>query len=532
VFCRLLDAAKGGTFRVSPVTRFSSSRSYDGDTNVLATTFYSGAGRFRLTDFMPVRRSAGRKQGKDLAGGRRIVRLIEGLSGVSQVAVVFHPTFDFARAETQITVKAGSVTARAGNEVLHLRCSGADFHTHPGCGAEAILDIPEGVRVWLVLAYGDERPFDPEAALRATLDYWKRWSARCCFAGTYGDLVKRSALVLKLLTFSPTGALIAAPTTSLPESIGGVRNWDYRYTWLRDSSLILSALESIGYYEEAVSFFEWLEDLELRDRGRFQTMYAVDGREDLTEKTLDHLEGYRGSRPVRIGNRASTYVQLDIYGEVVDAAYLCLKRLKRKPRPKMWALLRELADHAAARWCEQDRSIWEVRGRPQDFLYSKLMCWVALDRAIQVAQELSLQGDVDSWKRNRDEIRAAILTKGYSERAGAFTQAFGSDALDASALLIPRLGFLPAGDPRLCSTVRAISDKLTKKGLVYRYRPEEVDDGLPGSEGLFTFCSFWLVDCLAEQGRVDEARELFERIVAHASDLAGVYLEAGKDTGK
>jgi len=295
-----------------------------------------------------------------------------------------------------------------------------------------------------------------------------------------------------------------------------VRNWDYRFTWLRDSSLILYSMQLLGYYEEATDFFDWLHRLCIPCGRELQIMYRIDGDAHLPERTLDHLEGYRGSRPVRVGNAAYGQKQLDIYGEVIDAAYLFHERMRRPIRSDMWEMLRYMADQTAARWHEPDRGIWEVRGGPRHFLYSKLMCWVALDRALRLSKRDGLTADASKWEREREAIRQEILTEGYNEKVGAFTQALGEAALDASALTIPQLGFLPATDPRVVSTVNKIRERLTSHGLVYRYLS---DDALPGGEATFALCSFWLVDCLAQGGRVDEARELFERVTGYSNDL-------------
>ncbi len=532
VFLRLLDARRGGWFRVGSAGRSSAARAYVRETNVLATTFETETGRFRLTDFMPIEHRPARRRGKDLDASRRILRLVEGISGTSRVAVSFRPTFDYARAETDISIHEDGAVARAGAELLAFECPGARLRIEQNGAAEGAFDVEQGDRVWMALCYGDGRERAAEAArhgerdLRQTTHFWQSWIGNCAHHGPYADLVRRSMLALKLLICAPSGALVAAPTTSLPEEIGGVRNWDYRYAWLRDSSLILHTLETVGYYDEAINFFEWLESLDLKNRGEFQIMYTTTGSADLPERTLDHLEGYRCSRPVRIGNAAKDHEQLDIYGEVLDAAYLCFRRMNKRLRDETWHMLSHLADEAAANWSRPDRSIWEMRGAPRHFVYSKLMCWVALDRAIRLADELRLPANTLGWSKARDEIRAAILDKGYNPEVAAFTQSFGATALDASALMVERVGFLPPEDPRVRSTCEQIEKHLTNNGLVYRYLS---DDGLPGREGAFVLCTFWLVDNLAAQGRIDEARSLFERTVKHANDvgLLSEEIEAG-----
>jgi GH15 family glucan-1,4-alpha-glucosidase len=524
VFCRLLDKDKGGHFRVGPAERrAAASRAYVEGTNVLATVFSTDGGRFRLTDLMPVERLNQRHEGEDIASHYRVIRLVEGLSGDAEVEVTFRPTFDYARAEATFEPYDGGIVARGGREALALSCPAVFREDAPG-GVAARFKVAAGQRVWVALTYlaGDDAAsvsppeFDADLELEQTLEYWREWSETCTYKGPYEQLVRRSALVLKLLTYEPTGALVAAPTTSLPEQLGGVRNWDYRFTWLRDSSLILYALQLLGYHEEATDFFEWLDRLCIPCGNELQIMYRIDGGSHLPERTLEHLEGYRGSRPVRVGNGAFDQKQLDIYGEVIDAAYLYHERMRRPVRPELWDTLRHLADQTVERWREPDHGIWEVRGGPRHFLYSKLLCWVALDRVVRMAAPDGLPGDVNLWERTREEIRAAILEEGYDEKAGAFTQAFGDEALDACALVIPQVGFLPATDPRVLSTVERIRERLTSHGLVYRYLSE---DGLPGGEATFALCSFWLVDCLAEAGRADEARALFERIVGYANDL-------------
>lgn len=514
VFCRLLDAQKGGWFRVGPAGSSRASRAYIGETNVLATSFHTDGGEARVVDFMPTQRR-GSRRGEDIDASHHLMRLIEGLAGEVDFVVEFRPTFDYAREETTITQSAEGAVASHGTQRLRL-VTAIPLQADGSGAVSGRVRLCRGDRVWLVMTDdNDPRLTDPDAALEGTLAYWQAWSGLCTYEGPYENLVRRSALALKLLTFEPTGALIAAPTTSLPEEIGGVRNWDYRFTWLRDAALTLNALQSIGYHNEAMDFFDWLESVCLSGQGTIQIMYTVNGGRHLPEEILSHLEGYRHSRPVRVGNAAAQQTQLDIYGEVLDAAYLCHERM-RTPHPQMRAVLGLLADRAAARWQEPDQGIWEVRGDPDHFLHSKLLCWVALDRAVRLGEATGMPGDIPRWRRTREEIRHAILTRGYHQGMQTFTQTFDGDALDASALVIPLVGFLPATDPRMRATIARIEEGLTSNGLVYRYRTE---DGLPGGEGTFAPCSFWLVDNLALSGRIADARNLFERAVSYANDV-------------
>jgi GH15 family glucan-1,4-alpha-glucosidase len=515
VFCRLLDFRKGGWFRIGPSTPSRASRSYVGPTNVLATTFRTERGEARLIDFMPAERRRATGRGEDIEASHRIMRLVEGLAGDIEFDISFRPTFDYARAPTAFTVSDSGAIARGGNQSLVLG-SAIPLRVIDSGMVAGRFRVSRGDRVWLTLTDRiDGDPGDPESALERTLAYWEEWAAICTYRGPYEEMVRRSALVLKLLTFEPSGALVAAPTTSLPEEIGGVRNWDYRYTWLRDSALILYALQSIGYHAEAMDFWDWLESLCLSCRDRIQIMYTLDGSRDLPEEILPHLEGYRGSRPVRIGNAAAEQSQLDVYGEVFDAAHLCYESM-RSPHPQLWSVLGLMADRAAAHWREPDHGMWEVRSAARHYLYSKLLCWVALDRAVRLVHDAGMPGDVVLWQRTRDDIREAILTRGYDRRLQAFTQAFDAPALDASTLVIPLVGFLPPTDPRVRSTVRRIQERLTSNGLVYRYL---TDDGLPGGEAAFALCTFWLIDNLALGGQVREARQLFERVIGYANDV-------------
>jgi alpha,alpha-trehalase len=534
VFCRLLDAQRGGYFQVAPTGQYSSTRHYHGPTNVLVTEYEAGGGRVRLTDLMPVVPRSSSARGDTPVGSRQILRLIEGLAGTTELSVVFAPTFDYARAETRVDVVAGQgVVAHAAGDWLTLSCPTVEWQT-PGSGAlTGHRRVRAGDRVWHALtgasdedgARGALMVDDADEALARTLAYWQRWADRCSYQGPYRAAVLRSALTLKLLTYEPSGALVAAPTTSLPEDIGGVRNWDYRYSWLRDSSLILYALLTVGYDAEAEDFIGWLHrTCSGQAEQELRVMYALDGGQVPAETTLDHLGGYRASRPVRIGNAAAQQHQHDIFGDVLVTADLNFRRPNSRrgriheltvPEPT-WALLRGFADGAAAHWQEPDRGIWEVRGGPQRFLYSAIRCWAALDRAIKLAEAFSLEAPSGDWRAVRAQIRRAILTDGYNPHLGAFTQAFGSQALDASVLAIPRLGFLPASDPRMRSTVDCIQRELTHDGLVLRYT---APDGLPGDEGTFVLCSFWLVDALALAGRLEEAHALLDRLIGYVNDV-------------
>lgn len=536
VFCRLLDARRGGYFQICPDKQYTSSRSYVGATNVLATEFEAADGRVRLTDFMPARPRSSDKPGEHRPR-HSILRLVEGLSGSVDLAIHFHPTFDYVRTPTSVSTCPGGATARCGDQSATLACAvPLDLESDGAGGLVGLLRVSAGERVWFATtiqaagepSFGDFDPAHADAELQDTLEYWESWAATCNYHGPYRDLVVRSALVLKLLTFEPSGALIAAPTTSLPEKIGGTRNWDYRFTWLRDSALILEALQLIGYHDEAKGFFDWLQSVWLRCHGDLRIMYTIDGSPSLAEELLEHLEGYRKSAPVRIGNAAVDQTQLDIYGEVLEAAHFA-HRDAGPPSPELWAVLSGLADKAAERWQEADQGIWEVRGGPRHFLYSKLLCWVALDRAVRMARNHHLPADFERWQASADAIRDAIESQGYNKELGAFTQSLGDPVLDASALAIPMVGFIEATDPRVRSTIDKIRSELTSHGLAYRYRAA---DGLPGGEATFALCTFWLVDNLALAGKVDEARRLFEHVVSFANDVGLLAEEIDPESGE
>jgi alpha,alpha-trehalase len=500
---------------------------------------------------MPVSARHTGHHGYDVGSTHEVLRLLEAVAGAVELEVRFKPAFDYGRTAGELQIIQNGAVARAagGSQSLILKGDGLDLSAAGDGALRGLMRLRGGERRWLVLRdMPDGRadpsafePGDPDEQLRRTLEYWQEWSGGCTYRGPYRREVVRSALTLKLLTYEPTGAAVAAPTTSLPEDFGGVRNWDYRYTWLRDSSLMLYALMTIGYEEEATDFFEWLCRTEQADpHPDRQIMYTIDGGRDLAETELAHLAGYCASRPVRAGNGAARQNQLDIYGDVLSAAYLhyCgappggARNAGATPRAEQpaptselrarrmdretWSVLWALVEQAAERWQEPDNGIWEVRGGPQQFLYSRLMCWAALDRGTRLAEHFGMPAPLEQWRATRDEIRQAILAQGYNQKLGAFTQAFGNSVLDASALYIPISGFLPPTDPRVMSTVERIRRELTRDSLVFRYR---ADDGLPGGDSTFTLCSLWLVDNLALSGRLDEAHTLFEKVAAYANDV-------------
>ena len=528
VFCRLLDLERGGSFRVGPVARFRSSRRYREGCAILETEFESDAGRLRLTDFMHSERIAKSRLGHEDPQCHRILRRLDGIAGAMEVEVTFRPTFDFARVPVAWSSTENGVLAESPSELLQLRVSPAKGFVIAEGRASARLEIASGERVWLVLSHAGREsgnaalaPADPDHLLEETERHWREWEGLCSYEGPYRTQVRSSARVLKLLTYGPTGALIASPTASLPEKVGGMRNWDYRFCWLRDSALVLHSLMALGYHEGALDFFQWLERLCEGECEDLQIVYRLDGGRTLPEFELAHLSGYRESRPVRIGNGAAGQTQIDVYGHVLDAAWVCLELMPRPLGPGLARVLAHLADQAAKRWREPDQGIWETRGPPRHFVSSKLMCWVALDRALRLVESGKLEGDDRRWRAERDALRAAILSQGFDATIGAFTQSFGSRALDASVLLMPLVHFLPADDPRMRSTVERIRRDLTDEGLVYRYLG---DDGLAGGEATFAICSFWLVNNLALQGRPEEARALFEHVTSFGNDV-GLFAE-------
>jgi GH15 family glucan-1,4-alpha-glucosidase len=526
VFGALLDDGRGGRFSLSPTGEWDSVAEYARDTNILVTKFRTRTGEGSLTDFMPV--PVGGTEERE-AEEHELYRRLKVSKGTMEFEMVFDPRFDYARGETTVERNGRRITVRGGGQVMTLAVS-ADIPEEDDAGT-ARWRLAEGESLWFRLRYNVEETFIcdtslGERALAATKEYWKGWlgtreTGRSVHLGHYQGMVDRSALVLKLLYYEKTGTIAAAATTSLPEEIGGVRNWDYRYTWVRDTSFTLQALFNLGHLSETEGYLRWIEKL-LSEHGadRMQIMYGLRGEEELPELELDHLDGYKGSRPVRIGNGAATQKQLDIYGEIMDAA-LRLSDYVGKIDIRMWPVLRGICDHVIGHWEDQDSGIWEVRGGAFSFVYSKVMCWVALDRGITIAKRYGFPGDLKKWEEVRQLIREEVLDRGWSEEKKSFVQHYGSDTLDSSNLLIPIFGFLPFDDPRIVSTIEAAERELSHDGFLYRYIG---DDGLPGGEGTFMLCSFWLVDCLIGIGRTKDAEFLLRKLEATSNHL-GLFSE-------
>ena len=536
IFGRLLDQ-RAGHWSVSVSDATSIGRRYLESTLVLETELETPGGRLTLTDALAV---GANERGHEL-GARSphaLLRRAECTDGVVELEMEYAPRPDYGKVQPSLRAVSGGVLEKGDASVL-LLSSTVPYWIEKG-----------SVRARVTLRAGEMRAFalqyhttdgtacwteeEIEERLRETVESWRSWSAmHQRYDGPWRELVQVSGRVLQGLTYQPTGAIIAAPTTSLPEAVGGKRNWDYRYTWIRDASLTLEALWVAACPDEAKQFFDFLSGTavrQLREEGHLQIMFGVGGERDLTERELPHLRGWRDSRPVRIGNGAWNQRQLDVYGELLSAVH----RLREQVgtfTPATAGFLIDVADTVVRRWREPDQGIWEVRGEPRQFLHSKLMCWVALDRALELAGSIDAGADkVTRWREERDEIRGAILEQGWNERAGAFTQTFGGDALDASALLLPIVGFLPGNDTKVRRTVDAIAERLTDSlGLVYRYR---APDGLEGEEGSFLLCTFWLAHALALGGHVARAREVFGRAAAFANDLGLLAEEADGATGE
>ena len=524
VFGRLLDWDKGGYFAFAPKGVTRSTRRYLPNTNVLETTFETDTGRATLTDFMPVIAITGPNRPRDLTSRRQIIRRMVCERGSVEFEMRCIPRFDYGGIVPHASLLSETLgLAHGGKDAISIYSSAPMREEGDGFVAEGRLGEGDIACVATTYEAGQPHYIEPldESELHGRLDetvkFWEGWAATCTYEGAYQGDVLRSALTLKALTYSPSGALIASPTTSLPEVIGGVRNWDYRFTWIRDATFALYSLFILGYTEEAHEFKRWLEWSTMGRARDLQVMYGLTGERRLTEIDLMNLEGYKLSRPVRVGNAAHSQLQLDIYGEILDSAHL-YRRFGGKMDTEYWQYLRHVVDFILDHWREPDDGIWEVRSERRHYTFSKVMCWVGLDRAIKAATSLDLDGDVTAWKAARHEIRAEIFAKGYNAERGSFVQSYGSEVLDASALLLPLMGFIPTRDPRMTSTIRAIErDLATPEGLVYRYRG--MDDGLGGQEGAFLMCSFWLVDNLTFLGEREKATALYEKLLTYSNDL-------------
>ena len=526
VFAAILDDNKGGRFQIVPSCEGVRYRQlYFPDTNVLITRFLSPDGVGELEDFMPVNTSTSQN------GTRQLIRRVRVVRGSMPFRMHCQPAFDYARASHETDIQPDGAIFRSSDLCLGLATTSPLKPDDRGVSAE--FNLTAGQSATFVLSEVDTQPAclsclsetEAEQAFKDTITFWHRWLSRSTYQGRWREMVHRSALALKLLTFEPTGAIVAAPTCSLPEGIGGERNWDYRYTWIRDASFTLYGFMRIGFTDEARHFIDWLRARisELNPDGSLQIMYSIEGRHELPETVLDHLEGYRGSRPVRIGNGAYDQLQLDIYGELMDAIYL-FNKYGAPIDYDLWTHLRRMLNWVVDNWQQPDEGVWEVRGGRQHFVYSKLMCWVALDRGLRLADKRSFPADRDRWMQARDAIYEEIMDKGWNPSRNAFVQSYGSDTLDASNLFMPLSFFVSPTDPRMLSTLDATMRELVSDSLVYRYNVEKTDDGLLDEEGTFSICTFWLVEALTRAGRADEARLMFEKMLGYANHL-GLYAE-------
>ncbi|GFH35319.1 glycoside hydrolase family 15 protein [Streptomyces pacificus] len=518
-FAALLGDEDNGHWRLAPRGAGNCTRRrYLPGTLVLESFWETRTGTVKVTDFMPQRDRA-----------PDVVRIVEGLSGSVEMAASLRLRFDYGSVVPWMRRTNGHRVAVAGPDSVWLRLENPDSVPVKTWGQQfstlSSFTVNAGQTVAFVLTWHPShepapRLVDPFEALAASVDGWREWSGRCTYEGPYRDDVVRSLITLKALTYAPTGGIVAAPTTSLPEDPGGVRNWDYRYCWLRDSTLALGALLSTGYLEEAAAWRDWLVRAVAGDPSDLQIMYGVAGERRLPEAELPWLRGYENSAPVRIGNGAVDQLQLDVYGGVMDSLRLG-REAGLESAPHAWNLQLSLLGFLESTWREPDEGLWEVRGPRRHFVHSKVMAWVAADRAVQTLEDdPSLPGDVTRWRAMRDAVHREVCEKGFDAERNTFTQYYGSDELDAAALLIPRVGFLPPGDPRVVGTVDAVRAELSRDGLVNRYSTKGPSvDGLPGREGTFLVCSFWMVDALRATGRVEEAKELFERLLELRSDV-------------
>ena len=545
VFGALLDDRRGGRFSISPTVReVKHKQFYWPETNVLITRFLSPDGVGEISDFMTI---TGDHDPHNPHDHRRLYRMLRQVRGRMHFRMECSPALNYGRDPVEISSTPTGAAFASSTQTMQLSADRPLEITRRGCTAE--MSLSEGESMLFVLqeacpqcAASGISAGEAQDEFSDTVGYWRSWISRCTYTGRWREMVHRSALALKLLTYRPTGAIVAAPTCSLPEALGGQRNWDYRYTWIRDAAFTLYGLLRIGFTEEAGRFMNWLEARchELNPDGSLQIMYGINGEHRLDEQTLDTFEGYRGSGPVRTGNGAYQQLQLDIYGELMDSVYL-YNKYGSPISYDLWSHLRKLVNWVCRNWKEPDEGVWETRGGKRHFVYSKVMCWVALDRAIRLADKRSFPAERDVWLRNRDAIYEEIMERGWNSARKAFVQSYGNDSLDAANLIMPLVFFLSPTDPRMLSTLDATLRPPHKGGLlsdslVYRYNVEQFTDGLKGPEGTFNICSFWLVEALTRAGRVDRgrlerARLMFEQMLGYANHV-GLYAEETGPTGE
>lgn len=525
VFAALLDADKGGYFKISPQhDDIKYKQLYLPETNVLLTRFLGQQGVGEVTDFMPV---------EELYIGKELIRTVSCVRGSLSFKLECRPRFNYARTAHRLQqVNLNEVLfITDGMNGLTLRLRSTVPLDIQGTDVVLNFTLSIGQKATFILEHvteteGIQLPVDQfaEKSLFATINYWKEWISQSRYNGRWAEIVNRSALVLKLMTSRKYGSIIASPTFGLPEEIGGVRNWDYRYTWIRDASFTIYALLKLGYKKEAREFMHWVERQcnDIDQAGSLSLMYGIDGRKDLLELELDHLEGYRKSKPVRIGNGAYNQMQLDIYGELLDAVYL-FDKYAEPISYEFWLNITKQVNWVCKNWHREDEGIWEVRGGRKEFLYSRVMCWVAIDRAMKIAESHSYPLN-PNWREERDKIFESIHRDFWSPKLNAFVQYKGAETVDASALLMPIIRFIGPTDPKWLSTLKAIEDELVSDSMVYRYRPDEKFDGLTGGEGTFSMCTFWYVECLSKAGQLSKARLFFEKMLGYANHV-GLYAE-------
>lgn len=517
VFARILDLETGGFWRISPTAQHHSSHSYLDETNILETRFLTTEGVVRMLDFMPIYTEYRESDDEEPL---ELIRMVEGFEGEVEIECICQPRPDYATTDPHIRVD--------GNKLYFSDCviqAPAEWKHDPENGqATCCMKVERHERVAFIMHFGGSHHLpDAQDALARTFAYWQEWTAQCNYNGPYRKEVVRSALVLRLLMDTRTGAIVAAPTTSLPERFGGHLNWDYRYTWIRDASLSLYALLLAGFTEEMDEFFEWIvRTVKVEPSEGINIMYPISPEGKLDEKELNHLYGYRGSKPVRIGNDAHGQIQLDVYGEIMDALFFAWKTGRYDPM-EVWDEFKPLVDWIADNWQQPDNGIWEVRGERRHYTYGKVMSWVALDRGIKIARENNLPGDIKKWSKERSKIRCEVLEKGWSEKLRAFKQTYEDEQIDASNLRFSPVGFLEGDDPKMVSTINRTIDRLVSNQLCYRYLSVPSDE-IVGSEGTFITCTFWLVNALIQAGQHDKARDMFENALHYASPL-GLYAE-------